>query len=60
MPERLKGAIVPAAPSRLFEDRTLTGQGIPYVVAEQNRERVEQLLAMNIPSVSGMPQRLSS
>jgi monovalent cation:H+ antiporter-2, CPA2 family len=28
-------------------------QNIPFVVAEQNRERVEELRAMNIPSVSG-------
>jgi CPA2 family monovalent cation:H+ antiporter-2 len=33
--------------------QAMTEQGIPYVVAEQNRERVEQLRAMNIPSVSG-------
>ena len=33
--------------------QAMTDQGIPYVVAEQNRERVEELRAMNIPSVSG-------
>jgi K+:H+ antiporter len=31
----------------------MTEQNIPFVVAEQNRERVEELRAMNIPSVSG-------
>jgi CPA2 family monovalent cation:H+ antiporter-2 len=31
----------------------LTAQGVPYVVAEQNREHVEQLRASGIPSVSG-------
>jgi CPA2 family monovalent cation:H+ antiporter-2 len=33
--------------------QAMTEQSIPYVVAEQNRERVEELRAMNIPSVSG-------
>ena len=33
--------------------QALSERAIPYVVAEQNRERVEQLRAMNIPSVSG-------
>jgi CPA2 family monovalent cation:H+ antiporter-2 len=33
--------------------QAMSEQGIPYVVAEQNRERVEQLRRMNIPSVSG-------
>jgi CPA2 family monovalent cation:H+ antiporter-2 len=31
----------------------LSERGIPYVVAEQNRERVEQLRKIGIPSVSG-------
>ncbi len=31
----------------------LTGQGVPFVVAEQNRERVEQLRESGVPSVSG-------
>ncbi|MFC4158969.1 YbaL family putative K(+) efflux transporter [Chitinimonas lacunae] len=31
----------------------LTERGIPYVVAEQNREIVEKLRAQNIPAVSG-------
>ncbi len=33
--------------------QVLSEQGIPYVVAEQNRERVEQLRKIGIPSVSG-------
>ncbi len=33
--------------------QALTEQGIPYVVAEQNRERVEQLRKDGIPSVLG-------
>lgn len=33
--------------------RMLTEQGIPYVVAEQNRELVEQLRAKQVPAVSG-------
>jgi CPA2 family monovalent cation:H+ antiporter-2 len=33
--------------------QAMTEQNIPFVVAEQNRERVEELRAMNIPSVSG-------
>ena len=33
--------------------QALSERGIPYVVAEQNRERVEQLRRMDIPSVSG-------
>ncbi|MES2353590.1 MAG: YbaL family putative K(+) efflux transporter [Pseudomonadota bacterium] len=32
---------------------TLARQGIPYVVAEQNREIVEKLRAQDIPAVSG-------
>ena len=31
----------------------LDAKGIPYVVAEQNRELVEQLRARNVPAVSG-------
>jgi CPA2 family monovalent cation:H+ antiporter-2 len=31
----------------------LSAQRIPYVVAEQNRERVEELRSRNIPAVSG-------
>jgi CPA2 family monovalent cation:H+ antiporter-2 len=37
--------------SRIAE--ILAEQGIPYVVAEQNREIVERLRARNIPAVSG-------
>jgi CPA2 family monovalent cation:H+ antiporter-2 len=33
--------------------KQLDAQRIPYVVADQNRERVEQLRARNIPAVSG-------
>jgi CPA2 family monovalent cation:H+ antiporter-2 len=33
--------------------KVLDAQGIPYVVAEQNRELVEQLRERNIPAVSG-------
>lgn len=33
--------------------QNLDAQRIPYVVADQNRERVEQLRARNIPAVSG-------
>ena len=33
--------------------QALTAQGVPYVVAEQNRERVEHLRESGIPSVSG-------
>ncbi|WP_394790960.1 YbaL family putative K(+) efflux transporter [Rhodoferax sp.] len=33
--------------------QALDGQGIPYVVVEQNRERVEQLRAAGITAVSG-------
>lgn len=33
--------------------RTLSERGIPYVVAEQNRERVEELRKIGIPAVSG-------
>jgi CPA2 family monovalent cation:H+ antiporter-2 len=31
----------------------LSGQGIPYVVVEQNRERVEDLRKQGVPAVSG-------
>ncbi|MGH7629482.1 MAG: YbaL family putative K(+) efflux transporter [Gemmatimonadales bacterium] len=37
--------------SRIVE--ILAEQGIPYVVAEQNREIVERLRARNVPAVSG-------
>ncbi|HET7792528.1 MAG TPA: YbaL family putative K(+) efflux transporter [Rhizobacter sp.] len=33
--------------------QALEAQGVPYVVAEQHRELVEQLRARNIPAVSG-------
>jgi len=33
--------------------QALTDQGVPYVVAEQHRERVEQLRASGTPAVSG-------
>jgi K+:H+ antiporter len=33
--------------------KVMTERGVPYVVAEQNRERVAELRKMGIPAVSG-------
>ncbi len=52
---RLTGQIVLVGYGRVGRRiaKALDAQGISYVVAEQNRELVEQLRARNIPAVSG-------
>ena len=52
---RLTGQIVLVGYGRVGRRiaKVLDAQGIPYVVAEQNRELVEQLRERNVPAVSG-------
>ncbi len=54
-PSFLSGQVVLVGYGRVGQliAKQLDAQRIPYVVADQNRERVEQLRARNIPAVSG-------
>jgi CPA2 family monovalent cation:H+ antiporter-2 len=54
-PSLLSGQVVLVGYGRVGRliAQKLDAQRIPYVVADQNRERVEQLRARNIPAVSG-------
>jgi CPA2 family monovalent cation:H+ antiporter-2 len=54
-PEFLSGQVVLVGHGRLGERiaKVLQAQGVPYVVAEQNRERVEALRASGVAAVSG-------
>ncbi len=52
---RLTGHIVLVGYGRVGRriGEALTGRGVPFVVAEQNRELVEQLRERGVPAVSG-------